>query len=371
MPDPLLVVSLSAQALARSARRGGRSCVALDAFADQDTRAWAQRWARIDAPGGCLDPQALLAAAARLRPRGGYAGLVYGAGLEHSPELLQALAEGIPILGNPPQVLRRLTEPRDFFALLDELGIAHPQNRFASAGGDGWLLKRSGASGGMHVRPWTGGQGLPRGAYLQRRIPGKVVSVLFLADGRAARCIGFNTLWCAEGHPRAPFTYGGAINRARLSPDQRRVLADWVQALVERLGLRGLNGLDAVCEGETLRVLELNPRPSASLALYEPEINGGLVRAHIQACRGRLPPVPWPPPSPSRAHLVVYASLSLRIPQAMGWPPWVSDRPAGGAVVRSGEPLCTVHAEGAGLRARIRARRDRVLAALHPVRQVA
>jgi predicted ATP-grasp superfamily ATP-dependent carboligase len=369
--EHLLVVSLSAQALAWSARRGGWACVALDAFGDEDTRACAQCWARVGASNGRFDPQALLAAVARLRPRGGYAGLVYGSGLGHSPELLAALAERVPVLGNPPEVLRRVKDPRAFFALLDELGIGHPQNRFAPAAGDGWLLKQAGGSGGMHVRAWSPGRGLPQGAYLQRRLPGEAVSVLFLADTRIARIIGFNTLWCAEGHSRGPYAYGGAINRARLSSRQRHWLTDCVQALVVHLGLRGLNVLDAVCGDETLRVLELNPRPGASFALYEPEIKDGLVRAHMEACQGRLAAPGWPPPSPPRAQRVVYTPWCLRIPRAMAWPCWVSDRPPGGATIRAGEPLCTVRAEGAGLRARVRARRDSVLASLHAAREVA
>lgn len=371
MPEPLLVVALSARALARSASRAGLSCVALDAFADEDTRALAQRWARIEAREGGLDAQALRSAALRLRPRRGYAGLVYGAGLGHAPWLLRALAGGAPVLGNPPQVLRRRQEPRGLFAALDRLGIAYPQTRFSPAPDEGWLLKRAAGSGGMQVRPWRPGQGLPRGAYLQRRVPGAVVSVLFLAAGGQVRIVGFNTLWRAEGHPTAPFAYGGAVNRAPLSPQQRRRLADWARALTGRLGLRGLNTLDAVCDGEILQLLELNPRPGATFTLYDQDIRGGLVQAHIQACRGRLPPAPWPPRCPPRAHLVVYAPRDLRIPRAPVWPEWVSDRPAGDALVRRGEPLCTVHAEGAQWKVRIQARRDRLLASLAPLCEVA
>ena len=44
--------------------------------------------------------------------------------------------------------------PATFFALLDQLGVAHPETQLdPPRDPDGWLSKRIGGSGGAHVLP--------------------------------------------------------------------------------------------------------------------------------------------------------------------------------------------------------------------------
>ena len=97
---PVLVAALSGRALAAAARRAGDVALVLDLFADQDTAQLAGRCVKLPGAGAGFDPAALLAAVERLAPAA--RGLVYGAGLEHDPALLAAIAARLPLLGNAP-----------------------------------------------------------------------------------------------------------------------------------------------------------------------------------------------------------------------------------------------------------------------------
>ena len=54
--------------------------------------------------------------------------------------------------------------------------------------------------------------------------------------------------------------------------------------------MRGLASLDFLLEGDRIEVLELNPRPPASIVLYPRVGEGGPLTAHLRACeRDELP----------------------------------------------------------------------------------
>ena len=292
-----------------------------------------------------MDPAVLLEAAHRLAPpESGYA-LVYGSGLDIKPDLLEALSAGRKVYGNAPETLRLLKSPRCFFGLLDRLAIPYPETRFdPPADPWGWLVKPSCGEGGKGVGFCA--QAAPPGAelYYQRQLPEPPMSALFLADGENARIIGFNTLWTAR-LPGQPFLYAGAINRAELGPDQQAQIADAIARLTQATGLRGLNSLDFMRDSALCRALEINPRPSATLSLYDADFPEGLLARHIRACRGNLGP-PWQAGATIRASKAVFARRGSTIPTGFSWPAGCCDRPMPGESIAAGQPICTVEAEG-------------------------
>lgn len=350
-PSDLLIVSNSGRAMAESAARGGYRVTVVDAFCDADTRAVASCGCVSMGARG-LDAGDLRRAAGRLAAQDGGLGLVYGAGLEHTPETLSWLAGRFRLIGNAPMVLALLADPGRFFALLDGLDIPYPQTRLeppAPGPGAPWLVKEAGTSGGLGVRRWADGDSRPHGAhYFQRFVEGPVLSVLFIANGADCAIIGVNRLRTAPLSGVSCFHYGGAVSQAVLSPVQRAQVERHCRELVRALGLRGVNNLDYVLQGAELRLLELNPRPSATLGLYESRCPGGWMRRHVRACLGELPD--GPPESAVdgepgvSGHRIVYAPHALVIPPLLAWPPWCHDRPLGGTVVAPRMPLCTVSA---------------------------
>jgi predicted ATP-grasp superfamily ATP-dependent carboligase len=319
--------------------------VVLDFFADQDTRAVARQVESVTAAGGLrFDRRALLRAADRLAPRP--APLVYGAGFEGRPGLLARLASGRELLGNPADVIASVRDPRQFFPLLSRLDIPYPEIRFGTPDEvAGWLVKAPGGAGGTQVRHATR-RPIRVGCYYQRLQPGEASSVLFLADGRRARVVGFNRQWVRPLPPHCPFLYGGAVGTAPLPASVASAIEERLDALVRATGVVGLNGLDFLLDGDRWAALELNPRPTATMELYDPDYPDGLFRLHLLACRGSLP-VAQTIPVVARAHAIVRAPAVWEAMPAFRFPAWCRDIPMPGTRVAPGHPVCSVHAEAA------------------------
>jgi uncharacterized protein len=341
---PVLIAAVTGRALAASAARGGYSTVVLDYFGDRDTVAAARACRVVAAPRALrFNAAALLAGAAELASPARSAGLVYGSGFEGRPRLLSRLASGRRLFGNPAGLIARLRDPARFFPLLDRLGIPHPAVRLTPPAGGGWLAKLGGGSGGVHVRPVESGPPRPA-AYYQRWEQGRPMSVLFLADGRRAMTLGISRQWITPA-AGLPFRYGGAVGRAALPPGVRSRLADRLDALVRATGLVGLNGIDFLVEGERWLVLELNPRPPATMDLYDLDYPAGLFHWHLQAALGTLPPAPAPARA-VRAHLIVHAPAAGVVGESPRFPRWCRDLPQPGTGFRREDPVCTVVAAG-------------------------
>jgi predicted ATP-grasp superfamily ATP-dependent carboligase len=338
-----VVIAQSGRALASSAWRAGIPVVTLDLFADWDTRQFSQEAVNVGGEQG-LDAGAVFAALARIEASGRIAGIVAGSGFEDRTGLLQALAERWMLFGNSAEIVRRSKSPREFFKLLAQLGIPHPETVEQPENLTGrWLLKRVGGSSGEHVIPISEDAPHPCDGYFQRYVAGSTYSLVFLADGQRARAVGFNQLWHAEGFPETPFKYGGAVTSPGLAPDLIEQIEDALQELVPRLGLRGLCGLDFMVDGEgRWFVLEVNPRPTATFELHEQHTN--LFRAHLLACQGSLPES-IPLPDMIQAQALMYARESLEI-TVHQWLAWSADRPVTGTLIQPGEPICTVFAQG-------------------------
>jgi uncharacterized protein len=341
---PLLILAQSGRALAAAARRAREPAQVIDGYADLDTARLALGCRRLAFGPEGFDRQALLAAVEAWRARA--SGIVYGAGFEQCPALLAELGALLPIVGNAPELVARLKDPLRFARLLDRLGLPHPETRLAPRRGEGWLEKRSGASGGGHVR--AAASGAPTaGLYYQRRAPGRPVSVLFLADGRRARLVGFSEQW-VDSTAEAPYRYGGCAGPLRLPRALAALLGEACAALVAATGLRGLNSLDLLLDGRSFQLLEVNPRPGATLDLFDGASGLLLWRLHREAVAGRLPAERRLALAP-RAAAILYAPARLEVPKPFPWPAWSADRGRPGSIVGRNQPICTVRATAASL----------------------
>jgi predicted ATP-grasp superfamily ATP-dependent carboligase len=359
-PRRFLIVAHSARLLAQSAARARLPVCTLDLFNDADTARFALSSEAVYPRAGesqGFDRFDLLRRAVRLCPPSLCQGLVYGAGFEDDVETLGLLARGRELIGNSPELIARLKDPARFFDLLDRLAIAHPQTVLCRPRpGRGWLYKRRGATGGSHVvdAELADLDRVAEAGYFQRRAPGLSLSMLFLADGRRAEVIGISRQ-LTRGVGGRRYTYGGAVGPIDLPAAAFRTLNDALQALVAQTGLVGCNSLDFLLEDDRPAVLEVNPRPSATMDLYDRDWPDGLFDAHVRACRGSLPRATRSRRDrPARAHAIVYAGARLRIAPGTAFAAWCSDIPRPGSDVEVDAPVCTVHAEGVDPQAALR-----------------
>src|SRR5437867_1594202 len=312
MTSTLVLAGLSARMLSEQAVRDGYSALALDVFGDVDTRRVAAAWAGIGAPGElCIDAGRFLAGLADFASREGVLGWVAGSGFDDRPELLEAGARILPLIGTSASAVRRVRDPRAFFAFLDAQGIAHPPVRFTAPHGGGWLSKDAGGAGGWHIRhaeaaPDSRDETQRR--YYQRRAPGTPMSALFVAQDGQASVLGFNEL-IVRGIGRHPFVYCGAIGPVPIAADLAAALSEVVRSLAAAFGLAGLCSLDFLLDGPRFAVLEVNARPSASMTLYS---DAAPMRARVQAClHGRVAAAPQH--AEVRRTQLVFVHRALRI----------------------------------------------------------
>jgi predicted ATP-grasp superfamily ATP-dependent carboligase len=341
--DLLLIVASSGRALAASAARSGQPVVVLDLYNDMDTRSLCASSRAVASSNGRFDAQRLLAAAAELCPPERCAGLVYGSGLEGRIGLLRKLVRNRTLYGNEPETVALVKDPVRFFGLLDALHIAHPATTLEPPhDAEGWLIKHTGAAGGSHVRHARKRHRARPRRYFQRYQHGRVLSALFAADGMQAQVLGCNEQWTADAPWCARYCYGGAVTCADLPQTVESEIARIASRLVTATALKGISGIDFIFDGERVLVLEVNPRPTATIELYDRDVDGGMLALHIRACSRELPSRPRL--TCARAHAIVYAATVLRVPLRIDWPEWCTDLPEAGSTIPAGAPVCSVHA---------------------------
>ena len=360
----VLVVAHSARALSAAARRARQAVIAIDAFRDLDTIALADESFRVPFEPDGFAESALLDIVKTRRAR--VSGLVYGSGFERSPALLAKLQSFVPLIGNPPDLVAAIKDPMQFSALLSKLGVPHPDTTREPQKGQEWLRKRVGGAGGGHIEMAAGNlRKHDDHYYYQRRVPGRAVSALFVADRQRADIIGFTEQW-PDPLDEMPFRYGGCAGPIRLPNALAAKIKCACDSLVAATGLRGLNSFDFLVEDERAVALEVNPRPGATLDIFDGAGGLSLWRLHCQAIEGtmlgRHPDV-----TRARAAAILYAPDSLRIPERFIWPNWASDRGASSTGVNRNGPICTVRASAAtaaAARERVAHRANSLLARL-------
>ena len=388
----LAVAALSARMMAEAAAADGFTVIALDLFGDRDTRRAAAQWLPIGEPASLrIDAQRLLSALRELAARGDVIGWAAGGGFEGLPDLLAQGAALLPLLGTAPAAVRRVREPGEFFACLAAHDIAYPQTQaLPPQDSAGWLMKHALGCGGWHIQhaPLHGDTPLPPHHYFQREVAGTPMSATFLANGRDAIVLGFNELLVQRIGTR-PYVYAGSIGPVPLPPAMAAAVTAAVRALAAAFSLCGLGSLDFLRaphrprDTDRFSVLEVNPRPPATLWAHAHGLARGAMGAHVQACLQRVLPQPLPLARPEDALAadavsglaIVYARRPLLLGTAAAqrlatWPDG-HDLPWSATAFEAGEPVCSVSARGADaaqVKARLQVARESLLNDLETAR---
>ena len=353
----ILLVSVSARMLAELATREGHDVFAVDRFGDLDLQRLCPSVSIMRDLGGRGGMAELVDAAERIRAES----VVYGAGLENRPDLVARLAAGRTLLGCTPQTLRRVRDPALLGASLRTAGLAYPRTfsaREAPVRADRarrWLRKPIRGGGGRGVREWRGGR--PAGdVIVQERISGLPCSAAAVADGRSAALLGVSEQLIGRRALGARgWKWCGNVVPPRLPAREQHALTDAAQAICAHLaaafGLRGVFGVDVVWDGARAWVVEVNPRPVASLETIDAVHGVRSFAAHLEACAGRLPAAgtgrsPADPPG-AAGKAVLFATEDLRVPDTSEWAArGIRDVPHPGEPIAAGRPICTLVATG-------------------------
>jgi predicted ATP-grasp superfamily ATP-dependent carboligase len=380
---PLVVLGASARALAESAARAGWSVYAADLFRDLDLEAWARRAVQVPAVATTSSPgypSGLRTAAAGF-PDG--APWCYTGGIENHPDLVDALAAERRLAGNSGRVLRALRDPAVVADAARSAGLAYPKTAFTPVAipRDGtFLVKPLRGAGGRGIARWTAaaeeslrtGHARDTPRIWQEFVAGVPISAAYCMSAGRSRLLGASRQlvgepWC---HARE-FSWCGAVTGGE-PPAVEDSLLDGLDrlgaVLAERVRPVGLVGIDLIVDGSgTMSVIEINPRPTASMELYERGGTGSLARLHLAACGcdgGDVETSPSPIAADrpgARAKAVLFAESETHVSaslaealtshsrfwgEADGGCPAVRDLPRPGSVLAAGAPAVTVFACG-------------------------
>lgn len=346
----IIVAAIACRPYVKAAVACGYTVVAIDIFADDEVKMLADSCYHIEFKNGQLDKSQLIRILSSLDLQE-FIGFCYGAGFEKQPAILSTINALLPVIGNLEQAVTDCKEPNNFFRLCDRLQLPYPKVMLRwPPHSVGWLRKEIGASGGSHVKRLNDIQisdfhSGKDDVYYQQFQQGKPVSCLFIASNHyqqqhSVQVIGFNEQFISPCRG-APFRYGGAVSNADMSDAAKVRFTYYVSQLSQAVGLIGLNSCDAICDGDNIYLLEINPRLSATMDLYA---DYGLFEKHVAAVAGDTMRSDSACKK-NHAHQVVYAKSAMIIKDELIWPSWVYDRPRAGSFLEEGVPVCTVVAE--------------------------
>jgi predicted ATP-grasp superfamily ATP-dependent carboligase len=329
--------------MAGAAAREGYSVTALDAFADLDNHPAVNTHAvTACSPGTLVEASraVLCNAVAYLSP------------FENAPDAVDALARGRTLWGNPADVLRAARDPKRLAAVFARHDLPYPS--LGCEEHRPCLVKPLASGGGHGIERWQAGADVPDGYYTQEFIDGQPGSVAFVASPAGVAMLGvFEQLIGLDTFGAAGFRYCGSIMDGSITTESWLWRAGSAVANVVALefGLIGVNGIDFIATSGALYPIEVNPRWSSSMELVERALNVSVFAAHVEACTvGTLPRVSGAGAAIGRSigKAVLFARHSLTVGDTLPWcsDATVRDIPRPGTVISTGDPVCTVFAEG-------------------------
>lgn len=352
MTDRILIAGASVRAAAQTAVRFGLRPLAVDLFADEDLRAVAETRQSVDYPGD-------LPRLCRELPPSPW---MYTGALENYPDVIAEISETRPLIGNSPEVLTGIRDPFRLESLLRSGGF--PTAGCVLSGtvpddGTKWLLKPVGSGCGFGIRSASPGEPVPRQFFGQECVAGIPLSAVYCASEDDCTFVGASLqLIGMASQAVSPFQFCGAVANFPVSEDVRAAMRETGEFVARETGLRGLFGIDFVQGAGGPVAIEVNPRYTATVELFE-RIAGrsadcqSFLRIERTAtglsfgvrdcgnCDGR-----------AAGKVILYARDSGTAPEfgvSLGGArfPEIADIPRCGARIESGQPVCTVLADAA------------------------
>ncbi|MGC1122021.1 MAG: ATP-grasp domain-containing protein [Candidatus Methanofastidiosia archaeon] len=336
-----LLVGLSTRAVAESAVRAGKDCVAVDFFGDLDLESVCRTVSVRREFGislGSFSPYFLLKAAKLVHADC----MIYVGPLENYPHILRKFAQYYEIIGNDAETIQKVRDWKNVYRVCNQHNIKVPK----TCDGHHYIVKPKRSGGGIGIHRLSS-------YVIQELVRGEPYSVSFVGDGKEAQVLSINEqLIGREEFGARKFWYCGNITPG--FPGEHVDVDVDVGALctvmTRHFGLRGSCGIDFVFHPNgSPYVMEVNPRPQATLELLERVYGVNMVVLHENAFRGILDVSPTRPGTPKTwGKAIVYAEKDIIMPDTSEWLDysWIKDIPHPSELILKSEPICTVIAGG-------------------------
>ncbi|MBT4694890.1 MAG: ATP-grasp domain-containing protein [Planctomycetaceae bacterium] len=347
----LLIIGASTRAAVASARQSSWTIHAMDMFGDIDTRSQSNFQLLKNYPTACIS---LLS---DIQPD---AICITGA-MENHPGVLQELATRATLLAPAVDQIARMRNPLNLQAVLANSSWQYPRT-FASdeclpQDETRWLKKPIASAAGQGIHALDNIDTIPPNPAIivQERISGRDISASFLMHPSRTEVLG-----CTEqllGHRELQaneFQYCGSIGPLHLPASINRQLLELGHFLQREFALRGLIGVDLIWHDNQLWLIEINPRYTASMELFESQFDRSLIQLHLDSFASN--PASFNRIDHAKKHFgkaVLFAPATTQIPNEFQpiWQaalnchrPTVADLPTIGATILAGHPLFTIFA---------------------------
>lgn len=207
----------------------------------------------------------------------GCSAALYTGGLENHPECVRDLEALLPVWGNPSAVLSKLRNPELTTALFCEAGLHAPRIKIPPRRPDpdvAWLWKPYHGAGGRgivrHANAGPPFEKFVRDGYFQQLVDGVPCSACYVGFPEGARRLCFTRQLVGESFCNAPpFHYCGSVGPIEIDSGAGKLIDRAADLLATRLKCRGLFGIDFVLDKAVAHPVEVNPRYTASIEVWE------------------------------------------------------------------------------------------------------
>jgi predicted ATP-grasp superfamily ATP-dependent carboligase len=275
----IFIAGASARSAAFSALRAGLRPACADLFADADLQAVCPVARIPDDQYPCA-----IADFSEQFPPGPW---MYTGGIENHLDVIRRVSEQRTLWGSPPEAVALARAPDCLRRL--EMGMWSPGLKFP---GDKlppfehWLLKPLAGAAGIGIRESFNSRPVrvPEGYYAQKYVSGLSCSALFVGHERGSVFLGATTqLVGAPWLNATGFLYAGSVGLLPISETYFQWFRGLGQDLACRLGLRGIYGVDCVLQPGQPYVIEINPRYTASVEVWEYARRRSVLALHRRA----------------------------------------------------------------------------------------
>jgi predicted ATP-grasp superfamily ATP-dependent carboligase len=290
--------------------------------------------------------------------------LVIGSGFDDYPQALEELEERWYLTGSSIQSMRNARDSTQLAQLAEENGVYFPQSDVISSPKEAErllssyqfpvILRGTGSGGGSGIKQFMSKTSLlktidekfsrnpRRSLRLQEYISGSDISSTVLSTQNESRTLSIQAqlIGMPSAGRNCDYAYCGNYFPSPLSEQVCSTIATFSEKMSLALELEGLNGLDYVVDrSDRIFLLEVNPRITGALEMLEVASRTLLTPWHIKASEGsliqsqvKIAPV---------VKLIVYSRKTGRVPDLTKFNNSV-DRSPVGALVKRGEPVCTL-----------------------------
>ncbi len=331
--NTILIVANSGRMLAQLANNIALNSIVIDCFCDVDTLLLTTDAIKIES----LALKYLKPAILNLNKIHSIKYVIYGSGFESYSISLQYLQDHFQVLGNSQSVFLATQNKINFFATLKTLQIPYPPVSFeAPKTTEEWLLKPMQGQGGVAIRKYQQTCVSANPCYWQRYIEGAAMSCLFVTNGSQVIIYGFHKQQhiCID---EDEFVFSSIISQADMEDEIVQTVSLWIKKIVSAFTLKGMNSLDFMLKEDKLYVLEVNPRPTASMQFYANNILNEHIQCFLGGALSKTSKI-----NSYQAYKIVFAEAEYIIKEHLSWPEWAADIPRSGAKIHTAMPICSI-----------------------------